>query len=426
MVFIDWHATVNEAAGAILRLPSGRPKIAVVRLSPLLNGLDFCFDLFNGTLRMNTKHSPVVAVASRFARAARALLVGAAATAVFAGTVLSVTSQAKAWDAIGHRTITWLAMDGLKDDMPAFLKDQSVRAGIAWQAAEPDRWRGLKNPYIMNTTYGDHFIDVEDLKDFGLTLETVSPLRYRFVRDMAVARHVHPMGPDEKGEPYNERLDPTGQKQWTGFVPHAIVENHAKLMSMFKTFRILEKINDPKRAPQLEMAKANIATTMGIMSHYVGDTAQPLHTTKHYNGWVGENPNGYTTARTIHAYIDGGVIAHHKLDYNALKAEQKFDIPVPGIDPWNDVITYVKRSHDKVEPLYAMEKAGKLQQSEGKAFISERLHDAAAMLAAMYNSAWAASTPTDTDIADFKKYDNFDVSQGPAAAAPAANGQTAK
>ena len=379
---------------------------------------------------MNTFITPVVAVASRASRCVRSLLAAAAAGVVCVGAVLSVTPHAAAWDAVGHRTITWLAMDGLKEDMPAFLKDHGVRAGIAWQAAEPDRWRGLKNPYIMNTTYGDHFIDVEDLEGFGLTLETISPLRYRFVRDMAIARHVHPTGPDNKTEPYNEKLDPTGQKQWTGFVPHAIVENHAKLMSMFKTYRILEKINDPKRAPQLEMAKANIATTMGIMSHYVGDTAQPLHTTKHFNGWVGENPNGYTTARTIHAYIDGGVIAHHKLNYNTLKAGQKFDIPVPGTDPWNDVITYVKRSHDKVEPLYAMEKAGKLQQSEGKEFISERLHDAAAMLAAMYNSAWAASAPTDAEVADFKKYDNFDAGQEPAAPAPARaapeNGQMVK
>ena len=39
---------------------------------------------------------------------------------------------------------------------------------------------------------------------------------------------------------------------------------------------------------------------MGVMGHYVGDCAQPLHTTKHHNGWVGENPHGYTTWPGLH------------------------------------------------------------------------------------------------------------------------------
>lgn len=329
--------------------------------------------------------------------------------------VLSVTPRAEAWDAIGHRAITWLALDGLSGDMPAFLRDPAVRHGIAWQAAEPDRWRGLRNPYITNASYGDHFIDVEDLDGFGLTLETVSPLRYRFVRDMAVARHEHPAGPDGKSEPYNEKLDPTGQKQWAGFVPHAIAEHHAKLTSMFKTYRILESLKDPARAPQLEMAKANIQTTMGLLSHYVGDTAQPLHTTKHFSGWVGENPKGYTTAKTFHAYIDGGVLALHKLEYNTLREGQKYEVGLVAADPWNDILTYVKRSHEKVVPLYELEKSGQLQQAEGKAFITERLHDAGAMLAAVYNSAWANSAPSQQDIADFIKYDAFAPSQVPVA-----------
>ena len=40
---------------------------------------------------------------------------------------------------------------------------------------------------------------------------------------------------------------------------------------------------------------------MGVMGHYVGDGSQPLHTTVHFNGWVGDNPKGYTTKQTFHA-----------------------------------------------------------------------------------------------------------------------------
>ena len=45
-----------------------------------------------------------------------------------------------------------------------------------------------------------------------------------------------------------------------------------------------------------------------------GDIAQPLHTTKHHHGWKGENPNGYTTEYSIHAYIDGGVLKLHRIN----------------------------------------------------------------------------------------------------------------
>ena len=44
--------------------------------------------------------------------------------------------------------------------------------------------------------------------------------------------------------------------------------------------------------------EAQILQTIGDLSHFVGDGAQPLHVTVHYNGW-GEypNPKGYTSAR---------------------------------------------------------------------------------------------------------------------------------
>jgi hypothetical protein len=60
-------------------------------------------------------------------------------------------------------------------------------------------------------------------------------------------------------------------------------------------------------------AQANILYVMGVMGHFVGDLAQPLHTTKHFNGWVGENPKGYTAARGLHSWVDGGIIAKARI-----------------------------------------------------------------------------------------------------------------
>ncbi|MBX9736320.1 MAG: hypothetical protein K2X32_05290, partial [Phycisphaerales bacterium] len=235
-------------------------------------------------------------------RTPRVVLCQMFARTITIGSLFVVASPAMAWDAVGHRAITWLALDGLDPTAPAFLRDRDKIHSVGWQAAEPDRWRGVQSGFLIHENAMDHFIDIEDLEEFGLTIDTINPLRYRFVRDMAVARATHKDEdkPAATGQfkasdrpPYNERLDTTGQKEWAGFLPHAICEHHAKLISSFKTYRTLEKLNDPARAPQLEMAKANIMVQMGVLSHFVGDASQPLHTTKHFNGWVGENPKGF-------------------------------------------------------------------------------------------------------------------------------------
>ena len=326
-----------------------------------------------------------------------------------------VVSPALAWDAHGHRTITRLAIDGFVTNagaaapLPDWLTAESARAMVAYQSSEADRYRGTRSNYLGHENNPDHFLDVEDLTTFGLTLSTMPPLRYQYVAAMAVARHVHP----DEHKPHNPRLNPTGDQEWPGFVAHAIAEHHAKLTSAFKSVRTLETLNDPARAHQLEMARANVLVHMGHLSHFVGDSAQPLHTTRHHHGWVGDNPNGYTTDRGIHAFIDGTILTIHGLSYDSLKDAAKFETRVDAGDPWRDILTYIQRSHDLVEPLYMLHKSGQLPQDPGKPFIAERLLDASSMLAALYTSAWNASTPTDKDVNDFVFYDT------PAKSAPA-------
>jgi hypothetical protein len=45
------------------------------------------------------------------------------------------------------------------------------------------------------------------------------------------------------------------------------------------------------------------------LGHYVADGSQPLHTTIQYNGWVGSNPNGYTTEHGIHSQFESTYVA---------------------------------------------------------------------------------------------------------------------
>jgi hypothetical protein len=219
---------------------------------------------------------------------------------------------------------------------------------------------------------------------------------------MAVAKHEHP----DAVEPYNEKRDPARTQEWPGFLPHAIMEHYGKLVSSDRQIRILESLHDPKRADQLIAARNNVIFEMGQLAHFVGDAAQPLHTTAHHHGWSGPNPDAFTTANGFHRYIDTTILGIHHLTYDTLKADFK---TVRTIDnknnPWDDVIAHIQRSHDQVRPLYVLQKSGDLEKDPGKALLTERLYDGGAMLGALYAAAWDASVMTDKDVKDFISYD---------------------
>lgn len=321
-----------------------------------------------------------------------------------AGSLLLIPGPlAGAWDAQGHRLITFLALDHLSANAPLFLRDAQTRTSIAENSTEPDRWRAVRQGQLMNANNPDHYLDLEDLEAYGLTLQTIPTLRYEFVAQLAIAREK--AGPDFKGRPINAARDFAKTDQWPGFVPYAVAENYGKLVATFKTLRILEKLADPARNPQVTASQGSAVVIMGQLSHFVGDIAQPLHTTRHHHGWVGDNPEGFTTAGTFHSYIDGVVLDLHTLSYDSLKDAHLQDRAVDGKDPWQAILAHIQRSHDEVVPLYKMQKSGELQQDAGKALITSRLEDGAAMLSSLYNAAWEAAEPTEKDIENFVKYD---------------------
>lgn len=359
------------------------------------------------------------------------------ALAALAG--LSATAQA--WDARGHRTITFLALDGfaqIAPDRPAFLGEDTSREMAAYQSGEPDRYRAIRFGTLKHENDPDHYLDVEDLEKFGLTLDTLPVLRYEYLRDMAVARHEHPeMGQSPDLPPYNPRTDTAKTQEFPGYALHAIMEHHAKLTSSFKTLRTLEAVArreqgakpdaslSARRAAQIAMARSNVLAEMGLLSHFVGDIAQPLHTTRCFNGWVGANPHGYTTDKGFHAFIDGRVLELHNLSYATIKDAEKFEQRVDATNAWPSVIEYARKSHARVEPLYVLEKSGDLKSEPGKAFIRDCLLDGGSMLAALYAGAWQASTIDDREVENYLKYDGTlgepgSASFGASDAAPAA------
>lgn len=312
-------------------------------------------------------------------------------------------APALGWGAHGHRLIAFLALDGLPASAPEWLREPQTRKRIADQSNEADRWRGWNVAALGHVNKPDHYLDIELLDQFGLTLETVPPLRNEYLRALIIAKHTHP----ERVDPYDAADDPDRSKEWPGFILHAIAEHYAKLQSSFNQVRILEQIDDPQRAFQLHQARENAIYHMGMLSHFVGDMCQPLHTTKHFNGWVGENPEGYTTSRRFHPYIDSGVLEHHAITYEDVRPAVRYGIEINAMNPWDDVIAYLRRSFAEVEPLYRMEHDDTLNGPEGKALIIERLADGAAMLSALYWSAYVSSAPNPKQVADWIRYNEM-------------------
>ncbi len=302
-----------------------------------------------------------------------------------AGLVLLVAAGvAGAWDEDGHAIVTYLAHDALPETMPAWLRTPQVRARLAYLSNEPDRWRGQRNPVLDHINNPDHYFDEEMAHPFGLSLKNLPRFRTEFSDLLASKRAASP----EKYKPENGSEDEAYTKLSPGLLPYRIAELQWKIAAGWTQLKTYEKYRERVNDATIENARQNIVYHMGVLSHYVGDGAQPLHLTIHHHGWVGENPRGYTTDHGFHSFIDDGIIRHHAITYDDLAARARPAREVSTTQYWGDICSYLYSSFELVEPLYALEKSDRLRQQEGKTFIENRMLEGGAMLAGVWVAAY--------------------------------------
>jgi hypothetical protein len=325
-------------------------------------------------------------------------------------------SSAWAWGAPLHRLVTEMALEALPADAPEWLRTPETRRRAEFQSNQPDRWRGWPSLVLQHENDPEHYLDFEDLEGFGLTPGTIPEFRMEYVRVMAVAKAQHP----EKVAPYDAEKDPARAREWAGFMLHAIAEHYAKLQGALNQVRILEQVNDPARRVELEEARAIAIYHLGELSHFVADAAQPLHTTKHYNGWVGENPAGYRWRDKFHSYIDERWARKHGVDAELVRPRIKpAAVKVNASDPWKDVLAYAERAHAQLEPLYALERDGKLDEEPGREMLVQELGDASSMVSALVWAAYTSSEPTEKQVSQWIMYDGRQAAASKPAAQPA-------
>jgi hypothetical protein len=265
--------------------------------------------------------------------------------------VLAPASQA--WDGAGHEVITRAAVAILPDDMPAFLR--TAGAQIAHVAVDPDIAKHRSVPAARESEYPEHFIDLELLDGHELPTS-----RFAFVK-LCCSLGV---GPEK-----------------VGMLPYAVAE---------WTERFAVALAEYRAWPKNAMIQHKALVYAGFAAHYAQDLCQPLHTTVHYDGRVGED--GVSPRSGIHRKVDA--LVENAGAKPRIIAKGTAPAAVDSLLPF--ILNELAVSHALVDTMYAMEdiipsvKGTKLM---GNVAIcaGERFRRAAAVTAGLYRYAWLLS-----------------------------------
>lgn len=270
-----------------------------------------------------------------------------------------------AWGAHGHVISGAAAARALPEEMPKFFRDAADQ--LAYLNPEPDRWRNRgeaeRDPAMNGAFAPDHFVNFERIPESAWEATD----RFAFLADMRA----------KTGMDLPE----------AGLSPLHILELFQRLRVAFGGWRAAP---DALTRGWIEQRIVNDA---GLLGHYVTDGANPLHTTIHHHGWIGENPKAYATDREIHARFEGQYV-QARVTLGDLMPHMKRPARVLA-DPRRDILAFLKESHGYVEELYAIDKRAAFNElttaPENKQFAVERLVFGAQMLRDLWWTAWVTS-----------------------------------
>ena len=288
--------------------------------------------------------------------------------AVISAVALFTPLVLEAWGDAGHRMIGLAAAQKLPAEMPAFFRAASQQ--LSYLNPEPDRWKsraeGSFDPALSGGTSPEHYIDMDLASPGVLRAALAAPHRYAYIDTLRAAGIA---------------------ASTMGFLPFEMLELTQKLRSDFRLWRIAP--DSTVRA----WIEARIIDDAGVLGHYVADGSNPHHTTKHHNGWVGDNPKDYTTDNTFHSRFESqfvqGQIKLSDIQGAFLQAPRVF----PNLR--DAIIAYLTTSNAQLDRLYELDKiapfGAETSTPEAKAFAAARLAAGAAMLRDIWWTAWVTS-----------------------------------
>ena len=276
--------------------------------------------------------------------------------------VAALPPRLRGWGDDPHRSINLVAARVLPEDMPAFFRNAAAR--LSFLGPEPDRWRDERQVYkaLREASGPDHFIDIDDPQNFRALPDD----RFKYADWLRAA------GKDPKD---------------IGFLPYACLEGYERVQVLFRLWR------DPRYEAERNQIEENIIFYAGVLGHYVGDGANPLHTTVHYNGWTTSlNPDRFSREPLHWRFESDYAQAQIKREDFAGLVKRAERLP----DPFSDIMRHILDSHSAVQEVYRLEKQARWDRDnrnpESKQFVIKRLAAAAQMLANLWYTAWMDST----------------------------------
>lgn len=274
------------------------------------------------------------------------------------------------WGRKGHEMSARVAVRVLPSEMPAFFRNALEE--LAYLCPEPDRWRDpVRTPALTALTRPDHWMKLENVPP-GLP-----GTRYEFV--LANVGRKNASGRTLKVEDL-------------GTAAYAMAEYAEMLTVGFRLWRQAPEGTESERRLKRQIEQ-NIIHTAGVLAHWITDTAQPLHSTAHTNGWDAEfpNPHGFQ-GKGIHGRFESVFVdaAISEADIAAKVGSLRV------VGAWvEEAERHIRQSHTFVDAVYEFDKkvafgSGK-ESAEAKALTVARLAAGAQALRDFWYSAWKKS-----------------------------------
>ena len=291
--------------------------------------------------------------------------------------VATLPGVARGWGEAGHVRVNRVAAESLPSSMPLFLREATER--LAYLGPEPDRWRRDSESTLKRGQMPDHYVYLDLLPDdFRLPRD-----RYGFQNQVLA------LG-SSSGSPGRAPGSPAGGTigllpERVGFLLYVTIEVYERLKVAFRAYRELQREGRPTG-----LVEGNAIFYAGWLGHYVADGAQPLHVSRHHNGWIGPNPKGYA-GPGIHARFERDFVERN---IGSGDLVDRVEPPAHLADPFADTLTYLRHSAALVEEIYRIEEAGGFEGAgtpEALDFTRGRLAAGSQMLLNLWVEAWHES-----------------------------------
>ena len=262
-----------------------------------------------------------------------------------------LTTPAWGWWGGGHDILTQAAVKALPEEMPEFFR--SAEKMVAHCVYDPDISKERSTPHARQSEYGEHYIDVELLKD-------------------------HPI--PEGREAHIKLCAELGLAPRTvGTLPYALAEWTERLALAFAEYR---------KWPDNPMIQSKCFLYAGFLAHYAQDMCQPLHLTIHFNGIVQED--GTRLHAGIHEKVDSAI---EMLKLDPTELAKGLHIEAVG-DLMPAIVKQVKAGFSLVDSVYELAEEWKDLKNPTPAlvdFTNAQAREGVRWTASLYLTAWKLS-----------------------------------